>query len=1488
MGWFDHLPNGCIDNWMDIYEAFVEWFALRRKCCKDLTEVAKIVRRANETLPNFKERWTEEMSYIPDVPVFMQISALRSNSKCPEVARRFSDQLPQTVTEMMKRVDDFVKSEEETIKSRYLPMGRSLLTIRNSSSTRRKSLYKQSEEWIDVPIMFHPVSTDDVSDGPLIVEFMDQREAVQVMFEHCFNNLSPDIKGQLAPTQTELEGFSGEQLTPIGKIKLKVCFREGAQKQRVLGTGKSKVVTREVEEWLKAGIVRPVKYPTWISNPVLVKKADGTWRMCIDLKNLNSACPKDYYPLPKINLKIKAIMRHPFKWKFLGYMVTSKGIRANPKKTKAIADMQSPKTLKEMESLSGKLAALNRFLSRSAERSLLFFKILKNITKENKEDYSWIKEAKHAFHELKKFILELPTLTTPKLKNTIRAYNIAYISRTAVKGQILADFINEILARTQRVEACNSVGEEDLKGWTLYTDGASTQKGTKNSVKEKVQMLDVKVDSKLVAFQMNGEFVARNKAMAKYMAKAKEQATLFKKFLTKNIPRNQNQKADVLSKLASVAFNHLTKEILAEVLNSWFVDVQEVSTIVEEEEDNWMTPIIKCLEERVCPTYKNEARTLRIKIDQYVVKEGLLFKKSYLSPMLRCVGPLQQNYIIRKVHERECEMHAGSRSIVANIMRQGYYCQTMHGDTKEVGDKCDSCQIHVPVPKLPKTWLTSIMSLWSFYQRGLDILGPLLEGPDKLKFIIVAIDYFTKWIEGNLLAKTTEIGMPTYRTIPFNESQNEEEMRLNLDLLQERRETTAIQEAKYKNNVEQYYNKRVGPMSFKVGDFVSKDNQVVVLKGMSEVVFVEVDGGCWIVLSAAAPKVTPTGEGASGCTNHNSLNGKSHESAIFWTYGLDPKRSNSAKYRHKDHFELPSWVRIDYPPAHGLDERIGMIELYKKTTSVRKIMRIKETGHSKRRTYYWVLIDIMMVKKRKRLQGGRRKMGPLNPPVQVVPHITQYTMTEACPSLFLEGVSEDRCFVWTIVVNMYVPMDSWSDAVSYHPLILTLEFGPGVTPGERLTRVVPLCVGATPHQWPEISSDTGRLPKQETASTNWRHPHISSLKALVQKHNESPTGLLKPIWLSFDNEGGPEEEHNEELEDLQKPYKLAKGWFDCLPNGCIDNWTDLCEAFIKRFALRRKCCKDPTEVAKIVRRANKMLTDFKERWTKEMSYISNVLVFMQISACMSNSNRPEFARRFSDQGTPEESSGRAIQGKRSSSPFIWQQTIESRYLPIGRSQSTIRNSLSTRRKHPQKKNLDRYCEYHGEKGHYTNDCFHKKQLKIALEFGKLNHLIKDVRQRGGDRGRQTGNNNGWRKVINIVRQSNNGLKHKSLYKQSEEWVDVPILQVMLEHCFDNLSSDIKARLAPTQMELVGFLGEQLIPIWKIELKVCFGEGGLTQNAIMKFTVVQASSPYNIILGRTGLIELWEISSTIHGMRKFPTPKGIATICAQAKPIYECR
>nr|GEX95029.1 reverse transcriptase domain-containing protein [Tanacetum cinerariifolium] len=79
----------------------------------------------------------------------------------------------------------------------------------------------------------------------------------------------------------------------------------------------------------------------------------------------------------------------------------------------------------------------------------------------------------------------------------------------------------------------------------------------------------------------------------------------------------------------------------------------------------------------------------------------------------------------------------------------------MHEDAKKEVQKCDSCQIHALVPRLPKTLMTSIMAPWPFYQWGMDILGPLppVRGGDK--FVIVAVDYFTKWIEAKPLVRIT-------------------------------------------------------------------------------------------------------------------------------------------------------------------------------------------------------------------------------------------------------------------------------------------------------------------------------------------------------------------------------------------------------------------------------------------------------------------------------------------------------------------------------------------------------------------------------------------------------------------------------------------------------------------------------------------------------------------------------------------------------------
>nr|GEU30556.1 reverse transcriptase domain-containing protein [Tanacetum cinerariifolium] len=105
---------------------------------------------------------------------------------------------------------------------------------------------------------------------------------------------------------------------------------------------------------------------------------------------------------------------------FLGYMVNTKGIKVCPDKVEAILSLPSPKFLKDVQRLNGKMASLNKFLAKSAEKSLSFFKTLKKCIK--KSDFQWTTKAEAAFKQMKKLIAELPALTAPMEKEELILY----------------------------------------------------------------------------------------------------------------------------------------------------------------------------------------------------------------------------------------------------------------------------------------------------------------------------------------------------------------------------------------------------------------------------------------------------------------------------------------------------------------------------------------------------------------------------------------------------------------------------------------------------------------------------------------------------------------------------------------------------------------------------------------------------------------------------------------------------------------------------------------------------------------------------------------------------------------------------------------------------------------------------------------------------------------------------------------------------------
>ncbi|GJU61626.1 reverse transcriptase domain-containing protein [Tanacetum coccineum] len=146
-----------------------------------------------------------------------------------------------------------------------------------------------------------------------------------------------------------------------------------------------------------------------------------------------------------------------------------------------------------------------------------------------------------------------------------------------------------------------------------------------------------------------------------------------------------------------------------------------------------------------------KARKLRVKAPQYKIFNGDLYRKSYMSPWLRCVGLVQAKSIIQEIHQGSCGMHAGSRSVVSKIMKLGYYWPSMHIDAKALIQRCEACQIHSLVSRKPKQEMTPITSAWPFSQWGIDIVGLLPIALGDAKFLVVAIDYFMKWDEAKPL-----------------------------------------------------------------------------------------------------------------------------------------------------------------------------------------------------------------------------------------------------------------------------------------------------------------------------------------------------------------------------------------------------------------------------------------------------------------------------------------------------------------------------------------------------------------------------------------------------------------------------------------------------------------------------------------------------------------------------------------------------------------
>ncbi|KAL0373855.1 UNVERIFIED_CONTAM: Retrovirus-related Pol polyprotein from transposon gypsy [Sesamum radiatum] len=102
---------------------------------------------------------------------------------------------------------------------------------------------------------------------------------------------------------SDFQGINPEEVI-VHRLNVDPTMRPVKQKKRSFGVERNKVIEEEVKKLLEAGYVSEVQYTEWLANVVVVPKASGKWRMCTDFTDLNKACPKDPYPLPRIDLLV--------------------------------------------------------------------------------------------------------------------------------------------------------------------------------------------------------------------------------------------------------------------------------------------------------------------------------------------------------------------------------------------------------------------------------------------------------------------------------------------------------------------------------------------------------------------------------------------------------------------------------------------------------------------------------------------------------------------------------------------------------------------------------------------------------------------------------------------------------------------------------------------------------------------------------------------------------------------------------------------------------------------------------------------------------------------------------------------------------------------------------------------------------------------------------------------------------------------------------
>jgi ribonuclease HI len=333
------------------------------------------------------------------------------------------------------------------------------------------------------------------------------------------------------------------------------------------------------------------------------------------------------------------------------------------------------------------------------------------------------------------------------------------VHRSSIQSQALADFIADWTLGAQSEEAT-----KDAEAWTIFCDGSWGTFGTgadvvlvapskvrtcyaikldfscTNNIAENEALLlglrklkamgirraILKTDSQVISGHVDKSSKARDLKLEKYLHGVRRLEASFERFSVKNIPRGENEHADLLAKSAAQGLP-LPSEVFFETIKAPSIELMEraVLTISPVHSEDWRTKIISflqgnCLSDDEAYNKRMEARTR-----PYVIIEGELYKHGVCSPLLKCLSRNEGQELMKEIHAGLCEAHIGSRPLLGKVFRKGFYWPKAASDAADLVQKCENCQKCARDQKQPLSLTQLIQPIWPLQRWGLDLLAPL-------------------------------------------------------------------------------------------------------------------------------------------------------------------------------------------------------------------------------------------------------------------------------------------------------------------------------------------------------------------------------------------------------------------------------------------------------------------------------------------------------------------------------------------------------------------------------------------------------------------------------------------------------------------------------------------------------------------------------------------------------------------------------------------